>query len=111
MHELAITEAVVSGVCEKVGAAKVLRVVLEIGRLAGVVPDAIRFGFELCAQGTAVEGAALEIIDVPAAGRCRQCGANVELVDSFIATCDSCGSLSVEVLSGQELRIKYVEVE
>jgi hydrogenase nickel incorporation protein HypA/HybF len=110
VHELAITEAVVSGVCEHVGAAKVLRVTLEIGRLAGVVPDALRFSFELCARGTVVEGADLEIIELDAAGLCRQCNTEVALADSFIGTCHSCGSLDLQVVRGQELRIKSVEV-
>lgn len=64
MHELAITSAVVSGVREHVGDARVIRVVLEIGELAAVHPDALRFAFEVCAQGTGLEGATLEIVDV-----------------------------------------------
>ena len=45
--------------------AKVNRVVLEIGKLSAVLPDAVRFCFELCSEGTVVEGAELEIIETP----------------------------------------------
>lgn len=110
MHELAITDAVVAGVREHVGEARVTRVVLEIGRLCAVVPDALRFAFEVCAQGTGLEGAALEIIDVPARGTCRACGAEVTLDDALAALCDRCGALDLEITSGQELRIHSVEV-
>jgi hydrogenase nickel incorporation protein HypA/HybF len=110
VHELAITQAIVSSVCERVGDSRVLRVVIEIGRLAGVVPDAVRFCFDLSAQGTPVEGATLEIIDRPAAARCRQCRAEIELVDSFIGTCSMCDSVDLEIVKGQELRIQCVEV-
>ena len=110
MHELAISEAIVSEVCEHVGDARVCRVTVEIGRLAAVVPEAIQFCFGLAANGTAVEGAALEIVEIPARGDCRQCGNSVDLGDSFIGTCAACGGIDLEIVNGQELRIRSVEV-
>ncbi len=111
MHELAISEAIVSGVCEHVGDAKVSRVTIEVGRLAAVVPDAVRFCFDLTAQGTVVEGATLEIVEIPAIAHCRTCAATVALEDSLIASCTGCGGWDLDIVSGQELRIKSVEVE
>lgn len=52
----------VSVVAEQVGEARVLVVRLEIGRRAGVVPDALRFCFDVCARGTTLEGASLDIV-------------------------------------------------
>ena len=108
MHELSITESVVAAVTERVGVAKVLRVQLEIGKLSGVVPDAVRFCFDVCAEGTGLAGATLDIIETPGRAHCRDCRADVAL-DDFIALC-TCGSANLELLSGQELRIKEVEV-
>jgi hydrogenase nickel incorporation protein HypA/HybF len=65
VHELAIAEAVIDGIRDQIGVARVTRVFLEVGTLSCVEPDAIRFCFELCAQGTTVEGAAVEIAPVP----------------------------------------------
>jgi hydrogenase nickel incorporation protein HypA/HybF len=110
MHELAISEAIVSEVCDRVEAGSVVRVVLEIGRLSAVVPDAVRFCFDVAAQGTRLEGAALEIVQIPAVARCQTCQAQVALGDSYAAACTSCGGVDLAVLSGQELRIKCVEV-
>ncbi len=62
MHELAITESLVDCVCESVQDARVVRVVVEIGALSGVFPDAVLGCFELCARETALEGATLEIV-------------------------------------------------
>jgi hydrogenase nickel incorporation protein HypA/HybF len=109
LHELAISEAIVSEVCDHVGTSKVSRVVLEIGRLSAVVPDAVRFCFDLAAQGTVVEGAALEIIEIPAFGHCRQCGSSAKEADSLFV-CDACGGIEFDFLRGRELRIKSVEV-
>jgi hydrogenase nickel incorporation protein HypA/HybF len=108
MHELAICESVVATVTDAVGAARVLRVVLEIGKLSAVVPDSIRFSFDLCASGTPVAGAALEIVETPGRGRCRDCRCEVPLQDLF-GLC-SCGGAQLEVIAGQELRIRSVEV-
>ena len=56
-----------------------LRVVLEIGRLSGVVPDALRFCFEICAKDTILDGAALEIREIAGRAHCGACGADVAL--------------------------------
>jgi hydrogenase nickel incorporation protein HypA/HybF len=109
MHELAITESMVAAVAERVGEARVARVRLQIGQLAGVVPHALRFCFDACTRGTSMEGAALEIDEIPARGRCRRCGTEIAMA-SFLDEC-ACGSIEVELIAGQELRIKHVEVE
>ena len=65
MHELSITRNVVAIVSERAVGQRVTRVRLEIGRLSAVVPDSIRFCFDICAQGTPLEGAELEIVESP----------------------------------------------
>jgi hydrogenase nickel incorporation protein HypA/HybF len=109
MHELAVMESIVTTVEERVGAARVCRLHLQIGALAGVVPDALRFCFEACAQGTALEGAELEIDEVDGRGRCRICGGETALA-SFLELCP-CGSAELEVIAGNELRVTSVEVQ
>jgi hydrogenase nickel incorporation protein HypA/HybF len=108
MHELAITESVVAAVSERIGPERVGRVVLEIGLLSGVVPDAVRFCFEICAAGTILDGASLEIREVQGRARCGACGGEVEL--DFPAGVCRCGSPELEIVNGRELRIVEVEV-
>jgi len=108
VHELAITESIVAAVREKLGGTPVRLVRVEVGRLSGVVPDALRFCFELATAGTPLEGAELDIIGQPGRGRCRDCAAEFD-TDDWLALCD-CGSADVEVLGGRELRIREVEV-
>lgn len=108
MHELAITQGIVEGVCEALPDKQILAVTVEIGRLSGVVADSVRFCFDLCAKGTPLEGARLEIVDVPGRGRCGSCQRELE-VEELVASCP-CGNPFLEILRGQELRIKSVEV-
>ena len=106
MHELAITQSVVEAVTERTGSAPVTSVRLRVGRLAGIVPDAMRFCFELVTAGTPLEGAALEFEQPEGRGRCRSCDAEFVLAD-LILLCD-CGSADVEVLAGRELAVASV---
>jgi hydrogenase nickel incorporation protein HypA/HybF len=108
MHELAITESVVEQISQRVGDARVIRVALQIGKLSGVVCESVRFCFEVCAQGTPLAGARLEIDETPGRARCRECGAGLEVED--LLTLCRCGSANLEFLSGQELKIREVEI-
>jgi len=108
MHELSIANSVVELCAERAMGARVLRVTLEIGRLSAVMPDAIRFCFDVCAKDTVVEGAALEIVGTPGLARCLDCGGSVDMTD-LLEYC-ACGSVNLELLAGSELKIKQMEV-
>lgn len=106
MHELSIIRNIVAIVCERANGAKVTQVTLEVGKLSAVIPDAIRFCFDVVAQGTVLEGARLEVIEVPGRGRCRVCGLDVEL-RQLVERC-ACGSSDLDRLTGEELTIKQM---
>jgi hydrogenase nickel incorporation protein HypA/HybF len=110
MHELSITRSVVAIVSERAAGQRVTRVRLEIGCLSAVVPDAIRFCFDICAAGTPVAGAALEIDTIPGLGCCNDCGSEIRL-SALVGRCPSCGTASLRLIAGQELNIKEMEVE
>jgi len=108
MHELAITQNVVEAVTSRTGSAPVAEVRVRVGRLSGVVPDAMRFCFDLVTAGTPLEGADLEIEQPAGRGRCRRCGVELELLD-LVLLC-GCGSADVEVLTGRELAVASVQM-
>ncbi|MEU8699732.1 hydrogenase maturation nickel metallochaperone HypA [Streptomyces sp. NPDC049967] len=108
MHELAITQSVVDSVCERAEGRPVRTVRVRVGVLTAVVPDSMRFCFGLVTEGTAAEGAELEIEQPPGAGRCRTCAVEFTLTD-LILLCP-CGSADVEITSGQELQIVSMRV-
>lgn len=108
MHELSITQSLVDAVAAKVEDAQVRELTMEIGKLSGVIPDAVRFCFDIVSAGTSLEGAILTILEPPGAGTCRACGIGFTLDDEF-PLCP-CGSADVAITAGRELRIKYLEV-
>lgn len=109
MHELGITRNIVAIVHEAAKGRRVERVTVEIGLLSGVVPDAIRFCFEIVARGTAADGAALEIQEIPGRARCAACGGEFEIV-SLLAAC-ACGSRRMVRLHGEEINVRSMVIE
>ena len=94
MHELSIAESIVAIADRHAAGRKVMKVEVRVGHLRQVVPSALEFAFELVSQGTAVEGAELELQEVPAAGVCRTCGREGALA-AFPFTCPKCGGMDV----------------
>jgi hydrogenase nickel incorporation protein HypA/HybF len=109
MHELAITQSVVEMVRGRTGDRRVSAVRLQVGRLSGVVPDAMQFCYELVTAGTPLAGSALVIEPEPGRAHCRTCDEEFALAD-LILLCP-CGSADVELVSGKELQVISVELE
>lgn len=110
MHEMSITQGIIE-ICEMhAGGRRVLSVDVEIGELSSVVPDAVEFCFEACSQGTLLEGARINLIRIPGRGHCQDCGADTPL-DVIFGACQRCGGYQVKVISGEEMRVKEIEVE
>jgi hydrogenase nickel incorporation protein HypA/HybF len=110
MHELAIADSIVRIACAHAHGRRVVRIELKVGHLRQVVPASLAFAFALVAQDTAAEGAELALEEVPAAGRCRECGAESEF-DGFPLACVACGGLDLELLRGEELLVDSLELE
>lgn len=108
MHELGITRNVVAICSEQAHGAPVRRVTLEVGKLSAVLPEALRFCFDVCAKGTPLEGATLEIVEVPGAAVCEDCGATVAMERPY-GRC-ACGGAKLRLVAGEELKIKTMEV-
>ena len=109
MHELGITQDVIEVVRKRANGRRVVRVVLEIGVLTAILPDAVRFCFDLCCEGTEVAGAELQITEIPGRAQCRTCQTELTRSRPF-ALCE-CGSLNLKWLSGDELRVCEIEIE
>jgi len=113
MHEMSLCEGILRVIEEQAEAQhyhKVKTVWLEVGALAGVEIDALRFGFDVVMKDSIAQEAALEIIDVPGQAWCLPCMKNVAISQRFDA-CPECGGYQLQVNGGEELRIRELEVE
>ncbi|MBA3430247.1 MAG: hydrogenase maturation nickel metallochaperone HypA [Actinobacteria bacterium] len=107
---MAIAESVIRIAGQHANGRRVTKVYLKVGHLRQIVPSALTFGFELVAQGTPVEGAELELDQIPAVGKCRACGVESQL-PGFPLQCRECGSFDVDIVKGEELYVESLEME
>lgn len=89
---------------------KVKRVILDVGVLSGVEIHALKFSFEVVMRGSVAENAVLEINELEAQAWCMQC-AEVVTVKQRYDACPKCKSYQLQISSGDEMRIKELEVD
>lgn len=86
------------------------RLNIKVGGLTAVEPEQLRFCFVVCTAGTPMEGAVLDIEEVPLAGRCTGCGAEFRM-EYFLQSCPACDGPSVIKAAGDELEVVSMEAE
>jgi hydrogenase nickel incorporation protein HypA/HybF len=114
VHELSIVEALIEQVEKELRGSghegRVTRLELQIGRLSGVNPEAIRFALELLSPDTPVEGAEVEIDQPRANCVCSACGAETP-IEEIEHRCPACGSTQISIEGGNELLLESIELQ
>ncbi|MEW6594099.1 MAG: hydrogenase maturation nickel metallochaperone HypA [Thermodesulfobacteriota bacterium] len=105
---LSIVE-LVTGRAEAAGARTINRIELEVGTLAGVLVDSLRFCFEAAVRNTMAAGAELAIREIAARGSCPACGVEAPM-EGLISACPVCGQYLV-LGKGRELRVVSMTVD
>ena len=113
MHELSIinsiievAEAEMRGQREKY---RVDAITLHIGALAGVEVDSLEFLWPAAVENTVLENAGCKIVRIAGQAACRDCGEPFE-IKQYYDPCPTCGSHLLQVLAGEELKIKSIEL-
>ena len=112
MHELSVAHAVVSTVVDALPSpdTRVLQVRLRVGELSGLVPQALEFAYDVAAQGTPLEDAALVIERSPVIIDCPSCGRQ-ELASTHDFRCPVCTQPCGNVVGGKELEIVDITLD
>ena len=113
MHEMSLCESAVQIIEDQAriqAFSRVRRVVFEVGTLAAVDADALRFCFDVVAARGVARGATVDIVTVPAHAWCMQCAVAVDIARRGDA-CPRCGGHQVVVEGGDALKIKELEVD
>lgn len=106
MHELSLVESVLQIIEQSAHSQnfrRVRSVTLEIGQLAVVEPDALRFCFDSVTRDTLADGARLEIIETPGVGCCAACGKTVAMFEPY-GLCPDCGNPRLQIVAGDKMR-------
>jgi hydrogenase nickel incorporation protein HypA/HybF len=113
MHEMSLAESVreiVEETARAQGARRVAAVRLEIGRLAMVEVDAMRFAFDVVKRGSLADEALLEIVQTEGSAWCMQCSEPVAIGRRGDA-CPHCQSHQLQVTGGEQLRVLDIQIE
>ena len=113
MHELSIAISIVDLAREEAEqrSVRVNAVHLKLGRLSGVVKDALLASYDIAAAGTPLQGSRLLIEEVPIVAYCPQCAARRTVDSAEWFTCSDCHSPISEILEGKELEVVALEIE
>jgi hydrogenase nickel incorporation protein HypA/HybF len=113
MHEMGIAmqiiEIATASIPGDMKNSRVQRVNLKVGKLAAIVPDSLRFCFEIASQDTPLAGAELVIEEIPVVANCNDCSFQWTINDP-VFVCQKCKSGSIQLLSGRELDIESIEL-
>lgn len=113
MHEMGIAMQIIKiateAIPEDTPDVRVERVHLKVGQLSAIVPDSLRFCFNIASQDTALSGAELVIDEIPVMARCGACE-NEWTISEAAFSCPVCENGDIKIISGQELNVESIEV-
>jgi hydrogenase nickel incorporation protein HypA/HybF len=113
VHELSLVASLFDTLLDLAranNARRITGVKIQVGALAGVVPELLETAFETYKKGTIAGDAVLTIVKPPFTIRCRACGAETVRTD-FVLACASCASTDLEIVHGTELVLEKIEIE
>ena len=113
MHEISIAQNIIEIAEAKAREenSRCIQVIkIRLGEFTTIVREALEFAFEIARQDTLAQTAKLEIEIVPMSVRCAVCGPVTDPMREVCLLCPRCG-LPLEVVTGEELQVEYIEVE
>ena len=108
MLEFGLVEGIIETVRERAGDRPVARVKVRIGTLHRAPNGPMEQAFEMVGAGTVVEGATLELVQMPVTSTCRDCG-RVSSSDEMVLLCPGCDGTFIVYSGGDELLLESIE--
>ncbi len=113
MHELAVTESILSIAVQHAKQANAVHVTalhLVIGQLSSIVDDSVQFYWDMISTDTICAGAQLHFERKPATLQCLDCDRTYTL-SGELTDCPACHSARIKIVSGEEFYLESIEVE
>ncbi len=113
MHEMGIAmqivEIALDAIPPNLQEKSVETVNLKVGKLSAIVPDSLRFCFDVVTRETRLAGVKLNIEEIPVKARCRECHFEW-IIEGPAFTCKNCQSGAIDIITGRELDIESIEI-
>ncbi|HPG41214.1 MAG TPA: hydrogenase maturation nickel metallochaperone HypA [bacterium] len=113
MHETGIATEIINIINDTMRnrpAVEVRQVRVMIGELTAVLPESLNFAYRALTENTALQNSRLVITIIPVQAQCRTCYKPFA-VQEFTFVCPFCGQSDIDLISGNELYIKEIEVD
>lgn len=108
MHELAICATIADSVAATADGRPVAAVNLVVGHFRQIVPDTLKFCWEMTTSEGPLASCMLNISEMPVILECHECSFRTTLTDPILR-CGSCQSTSVQMSSGDEFLIESID--
>lgn len=113
MHEVTLAQSVISTVensLPKDFSKKIAYVHISIGVLSGIEKDALTFAFSIIKKDTILSNAEIVFETVNGLVICNECNFKFEM-NEFGIPCPECGSYSLKILQGKEMKVTHISVD
>ena len=107
MHEMSLAGGILKVIDDAAARepfARVQRLTLQAGALAGVEVRALRFALDAIAPGTRLQGADIVIEEPPGQAWCLRCSESVT-ISARTDPCPRCGGYQLQPTGGTELKV------
>ncbi len=115
MHELSIALGILDVAEEEARRqgenARVAVIYLRLGRMSGVVKDALVSAFQLARDGSRWPDAELVVEEIPVEVFCLDCATRRILTAPPILICPVCGTATPDIVRGRELEVTALEID
>jgi hydrogenase nickel incorporation protein HypA/HybF len=108
MHELSIAYSLVEtaeATAREHNISKIDVVYLRLGKLSGVVKDALLFAYDIAIKMTVLAGSRLEIEELPVVVMCPTCQREQTLPNAQYLCCPACQTPTGQIIQGKEIEI------
>ena|SRR5215469_13338401 len=114
MHEVAAMQGAVRAILEQMqaaGGSRIVTVELMLGACGHFTEEVVHQHFTVLTIGTPAEGAALEIVWVPATFQCFSCLHRFESCEpAEHVTCPKCGDMALQIDHQDDCYVRAIEV-
>ena len=113
MHELSLCQQIIRIITQYAKqhqVTQVSKIWLDIGELAGVEIEAIRFSFPIAARDSLAANAELIIHQIEGQGWCAKCGEHVK-INRYGSLCPQCEGVICDISRGNEFNLQKIEAK